>query len=188
MSDVPSADEPAVLLELDARSRRRLLMRLGVRVLATSAGLFGIYFVLPMDDLIDANPSATLVLGLLAFVVILGAQLRAILRSAHPRLRAIESVAVAIPLIVVVFATTYLSLSTADTGAFNEPLGRLDAVYFTVTVLSTTGFGDITAETDPARVMVTLQMLIDLVLIAVVVRLLAMAAQRGLAQQGRPAG
>ena len=37
------------------------------------------------------------------------------------------------------------------------------------TVLSTVGFGDITPRTDPTRVMVSIQMLLDLVLIGVVV-------------------
>ena len=48
----------------------------------------------------------------------------------------------------------------------------------TVTVLATVGFGDITAKTDPARLVVTIQMVADLILIAVVVRLILGAASR----------
>jgi hypothetical protein len=183
VSDPPPAGDPAPLLDLDRRTRRRALLHLLVRVTATSVGLFGVFFVLPMEDLAEANPSFMLLVGMTTFVVILAVQLRAILRSDHPRLRAIEAVAVALPLIVVVFATIYLSISLADPAAFSEPLTRLASIYYTVTVLSTTGFGDITADGDAARAVVTIQMLIDLVLIAVVVRLLAMAAQRGVARQ-----
>jgi hypothetical protein len=39
-----------------------------------------------------------------------------------------------------------------------------------VTVLSTVGFGDITAQSDASRLLVTIQMLLDLALIAIVVR------------------
>jgi hypothetical protein len=40
------------------------------------------------------------------------------------------------------------------------------------------GFGDITPKTDPARAVVTVQMLLDLVVIAVVAKLLLGAAGR----------
>lgn len=183
MSDLPPPGDAAPLFDLDRRSRRRALLGLLVRVTLTSIGLFGVFFVLPMEDLAEANPSFMLVVGLTAFVVILAVQVRAILRADHPRLRAVEAVGVAIPLIVVVFATVYLSISLANPSAFSEPLTKLASIYYTVTVLSTTGFGDITADSDAARALVTIQMLIDLVLIAIVVRLLAMAAQRGMARQ-----
>jgi hypothetical protein len=41
-------------------------------------------------------------------------------------------------------------------------LTRTDALYFTVTVFSTVGFGDITAASQSARLVVTAQMLLDL--------------------------
>ena len=56
----------------------------------------------------------------------------------------------------------------------------MSALYFTVTVFSTVGFGDITPATDPARVAVMAQMLCDLIFIAVVVRLILEAARGNL--------
>lgn len=47
-------------------------------------------------------------------------------------------------------------------------LSKIDAVYFTLTVFTTTGFGDIHAETGTARAWVTTQMAVGLVLVAVV--------------------
>lgn len=55
---------------------------------------------------------------------------------------------------------------------------RVDALYFTVTVFATVGFGDLAAVAEPARVVVTVQMLADLVLIGVIVKVLAGAAQQ----------
>ena len=60
---------------------------------------------------------------------------------------------------------------------------RCRALYFTVTVFSTVGFGDITPTSDPARAVVMVQMIGDLVFIAVVIRLILEAARGTL---GRP--
>jgi voltage-gated potassium channel len=62
-------------------------------------------------------------------------------------------------------------------------LTRSSALYFTVTVFSTVGFGDITAKTDVARLVVTVQMLADLAVVAVVIRLILGAATRGVDRQ-----
>ena len=51
-----------------------------------------------------------------------------------------------IPLFLVVFATIYLSLSHTSASNFSEGLDHTRALYFTVTVFSTVGFGDITED------------------------------------------
>jgi hypothetical protein len=56
-------------------------------------------------------------------------------------------------------------------------MDRVSAFYFTVTILSTVGFGDIAADSDLARLLVTVQMLLDLTLLAVVVRVFFSAAK-----------
>jgi hypothetical protein len=60
---------------------------------------------------------------------------------------------------------------------FTQALDHVQALYFTVSVFSTVGFGDITPRTDPARLVVAAQMLLDLVVIGAVVRLLLNAAR-----------
>ena len=78
---------------------------------------------------------------------------------------------------VVVFAWTYLTMARSTPGSFTEPLDRVGALYFTVTVFATVGFGDITARTQAARVTVTAQMACDVIVVAAVVRLILEAAQ-----------
>ena len=63
---------------------------------------------------------------------------------------------------------------------FSQPLTRTDALYFTVTVFSTVGFGDITPKSEAARVVVIVQMLGDLALLGAGARVLLGAVQRGL--------
>jgi len=95
-------------------------------------------------------------------------------------LRAGVAMAVVIPLFLVFFAWIYLNMSASDPGTFGLAAGmsRMTALYFTVTVFSTVGFGDITPHTDLARLVTTIQMLADLAVIAVVVRLILGAATR----------
>ena len=87
-----------------------------------------------------------------------------------------------IPFFLVLFAWIYLTMSTSSPAAFGAQLNRTSALYFTITVFSTVGFGDITPKTDPARIVAMVQMLSDLAVLAVVVRLILGAATRGMAR------
>ena len=71
---------------------------------------------------------------------------------------------------------------------FSQKLDHSSALYFTITVFSTVGFGDIVPATDSARLIVSAQMIIDLVIIGVVVRLLVNAAKMGLERAHQPPG
>jgi hypothetical protein len=77
----------------------------------------------------------------------------------------------------------YVSLSASGPATFSEHLDRPDGVYFTITVLATVGFGDITPVSTAARMVVTGQMLLNLVVIGLVVRLVLVAAKRGVARR-----
>ena len=61
----------------------------------------------------------------------------------------------------------------------SEPLNHTGALYLVITVFSTVGFGDITPKGDLARIVTSIQMLLDLVVIGAVVRLLTTAAKSG---------
>jgi voltage-gated potassium channel len=81
-------------------------------------------------------------------------------------------------------------MSYADPTAFTgtpHPLDRPSALYFAVTVFSTVGFGDIAPHTDTARLVVTVQMLADLAVIAVVIRLIFGAVNRAVRGNDRSA-
>jgi hypothetical protein len=166
---------------------RRHIVLTGVRALGTSVLVLIFYFVVP----ISSHPHGSIVLrltaGLALFVTALIFEVRAIMRSSRPILRAADALALVIPIFIVVFAWIYLTLARSDLGSFSQPMTRVSALYFAVTVFSTVGFGDITPVTDPARVVVMTQMVADLVFIAVVVRLIFEAA-RGTLGTGTPTG
>jgi hypothetical protein len=54
------------------------------------------------------------------------------------------------------------------------------ALYFTITTFATVGYGDITPTTNATRMLVSFQMLLDVVALGVIVRLLFGAAKLGL--------
>ena len=64
-------------------------------------------------------------------------QVRSIIRSPYPGLRAIESLAVSVPLFLLLFAATYVVLSTLSARNFGVHLSRTDGLYFAVTVFAT---------------------------------------------------
>ena len=71
-------------------------------------------------------------------------QIRKVVTSRYPGIRAIEALAVTLPLFLLLFATTYFLVSVHGSGAFTqEHLTRTDALYMTVTIFATVGFGDI---------------------------------------------
>ena len=63
-------------------------------------------------------------------------------------------------------ATAYLLLQHSMPTSFTEPITRTDALYFSVTVFTTVGFGDISAKTETARIVMTIQMILDVALLA----------------------
>jgi voltage-gated potassium channel len=81
------------------------------------------------------------------------------------------------------FAATYFVLGNISASNFSEPMTRTDALYFTVTVFATVGFGDITAKTEVARALVTGQMVAGIVVVGIGARLIVDAVKHGRAQQ-----
>ena len=104
-------------------------------------------------------------LELVLFAVVVALQIPAIISAKFPILRAAITLGVLVPLYLLVFARLYLSGSLSDPGTFSQPLDHATALYFTVTVFATVGFGDIVAKTDTMRLVVTAQMLINLIVV-----------------------
>ena len=158
-----------------------------LRSLLTVAALVVVYYTLPLKRTFGPATIAVLVVALLFLTVLVALQVRSIIRSPYPALRAIESLALTVPLFLLIFAVVYQVLSASDPSSFSQPLTRTDALYFVVTVFATVGFGDITAVSQVARVLVTIQMVSDLLLIGLVIRAILSAVQRS-SQNRRGAG
>jgi voltage-gated potassium channel len=149
-----------------------------VRVSLWISVMIALYTVAPLGRRPTGITAAELALALLAFGVLVSWQIVTVIRSPYPALRAAEAVAISLTLLILLFATTYFVTEHASPGSFTQSLTRIDAVYFTVTVFASVGFGDITARTETARIIVTIQMMADLVLIGVIAKVLFGAVQQ----------
>jgi voltage-gated potassium channel len=162
------------------RSRSWLLVSMAaLRGLLTASVLVALYYLLPLDfDDSGTSEFVKLAVGALVFVALMAWQLRAITQSKTPGLRALEALFLAVPLFLILFATAYYAMSQGDTANFTAPLTRTDALYFTVTIFSTVGFGDISARAESARLVVTAQMMLDLIVLGVGVKIILGTVQR----------
>ena len=165
--------------ELTPAQRKRLITKMLVRSILVALLIVVAYYTLPLDRPADVG-LIILVVGLLVLAGILTWQIRMIVGSPFPRLRAFETLVVGIPLLLVVFASVYFLIDKAQVDSFTQALTKTDAMYFTVTVFSTVGFGDITANSELARTLVTLQMLFNLAVFGLVAKLIFGAVEIGL--------
>ncbi|MEV8528224.1 MULTISPECIES: potassium channel family protein [unclassified Streptomyces] len=151
-----------------------------------------VYYLAPLDHGIGIGTAVALVVSLVLFAGVVVWQVRTVTRSAHPRLRAMETLATAGPIFLVIFSAAYVLLAKNQAGSFTETLGRTDALYFTVTVFATVGFGDIAPVTGAARVLTMVQMLADVILVGMVARILLgavrIAEDARSADSGEPPG
>jgi hypothetical protein len=178
---------PQRLAMLAKRERRRAVVRTTVRSVGAFAMILGIYYLLPVGEWGGDGVSALrLMLGVLFFAAVLAWQVRRILRSRVPALQAVEALIVAIPTFIAVYAGTYVSIAAAFPNSFSQPIDKSAALYFTVVTLGTVGYGDIAPVSTAARMAVSSQVMLDLVLIAMVVRLLTGAARRSLDRKAEP--
>ena len=170
----------------EGRSRRfRRVLATLLRALGSTVGLVAIYYLLPLDRTSIPVAVGMLAVGLLALGGLVAFQVRSIIRATFPALRAVGALATSVPLFLLLFAGTYYVMGGISEANFSEPLTRTDALYFTVTVFATVGFGDIVATTEGARVVVMGQMVAGIVIIGLGARIIVDAVKRG--QQRPPA-
>jgi len=98
--------------------------------------MVAVYVTAPLGQRAVGSIAAQLLLELAALVLVLVWQIRSVGRSPHPVLRGVEALVVTVPLLVLTFAATYVVVDHNSPGSFSEALSRLDAAYFSVTVLA----------------------------------------------------
>ncbi|MFD2416066.1 potassium channel family protein [Amycolatopsis pigmentata] len=157
--------------------RWRFLWLAVARPAITVVALIVLYYYLPVDKKLDVWGTLFLVAGLSLVVAMIVWQVRLIALSPYPALQGVQALAIIVPLFLLVFANVYYIMEHDLPGSFTKHLTRTDALYFVVTVFSTVGFGDITAATQVARVLVTIQMVADLLVLGVVLRVIVSAVQ-----------
>ena len=158
----------------ELRSRPVVMMLVHTTVVLTLLTIA--YYLLPFRfDRADAWNYARGAISLLSLVAV-GFVLRAALRRGArlqaDRYRKIQWLLSALYGLMLTFALIYAAIAYYQPDQFVGIEDRTDALYFSVTIVSTVGFGDIHAEGTAARLLVTSHMLFNLIYLGTALRLL----------------
>jgi hypothetical protein len=170
-----------------AIARRRRAAKEVLKLVGIVAAVFAVYFVLPLDFFARLPLGVTLPVGLVVLGAVSAWEVLAVMDADRPSVRAAEALVKVIPLFLVLFATAYYLMQQTDPSRFSSPMTRSDSLYLTVTIFSTVGFGDIVATSEVSRDTVTCQMILDLVILGLGVRVLTRAVQVGTERKKAPA-
>lgn len=91
---------PSTFDELDRRERQRLAVHSAIRIMVSTTILIVLYAALPAVSHSGARTISELIGGLLVFMGMLAWQVKSIIDAEHPEVRAVEALAIAIPLLI----------------------------------------------------------------------------------------
>jgi voltage-gated potassium channel len=169
-----------------AKYRRLITVEL-LRSFAITVVLAVLYYLLPLDHLKSVPLWVLLIIGLAILLAVAAWQVREILHARYPGVLAIEVLVISAPAFLLLFAAGYFVMGRRDPAAFTQHLTRTDALYFTVTTFSTVGYGDIAPVSESARLVATVQMILDLLVLGLGIRVLIGAVRLGRQRPGAAA-
>jgi hypothetical protein len=145
----------------------RLVVGCGLIVLA--------YFYLPLTREEVVHSEATTVVIMLVAVVGMAFLVLLEVRNQidYGEDRRIDRLVVAVVVVLVGFSLIFYLLNRAQPGQVAGLDTRLDALYFTLSTLSTIGYGDVHAAGQLARGLVVLQIVFNLVILTTAARLVS---------------
>jgi voltage-gated potassium channel len=178
-TESPSEGGPLVTSGLVASSVPiRVILLILVRAFLILGGTLLLYALAPIDgSAATAAITFTAAAGLVGVLYVFFRQFDRIERAERPGAAAIEALLNVAGLYLTLFAFIYVSLSASSADSFSQPLDKVAGVYFSVTILATVGFGDIAPKTDAAQVLVTLQMILNIILMGTAVKMLTLSAK-----------
>jgi voltage-gated potassium channel len=133
--------------------------RFALPPLVVTCLLWGIFFVYGSPFTSHVYLGFVNIIITVMLVVLVTAQLISVSRSGD-LINIVIMLLTSFSSLVATFSTLYGNYGT--TGNFSEGLTRLDAIYFTVGTLATAGTGNISAISQTARGLQTLQMVLDI--------------------------
>lgn len=89
-------------------------------------------------------------------------------RFASLRMLAAFSMSLGLLALVTIYSFIYWIAGYEPNSCFDTGISKIDAVYFTLTTLTTTGFGDLSPVSQTCRVIVSSQMVVGFVVVTIV--------------------
>lgn len=164
------------------------LLRSGLTVI----GLLALYAVIPVPG--QREPLwFTVLMALAGLVVLAYAFVTLAQRAREPSEEhaiRVEALVAVLYGFIVFMSLVYLGLASKQ-GEFTGLNTRVDALYFTMSTIATVGFGDVHATGQVARILVTVQMFLDIIFVGLVARIILPSvvnsrARVRAAQESRP--
>lgn len=150
------------------------------RIVLVVALMLGGYWLIPLSWFDTSRaPLVLLIVGLSAYLMLVIRRMVRLSHADYPMLQLGESVVIVVVGLVCLFAFIYAVLSRNDPAAFSQVVDKHAGLYFSMTVTTTTGFGDIVGVSTAARSLITAQMFITLIVLATAIRGVTSAAQLG---------
>lgn len=140
-----------------------------------------VYFVLPFGWFGAVGAWGFVIVflsGLLSVSAVIVLQVRRYRCHSVRRDTSLIGVIAALYLSVLFFAAVYFSLATAEPFAITQLRTKLDALYFSLTLVSTTGFGDIHPVSQLARAVVTVNLAFNIGFLGFAVAMLRAMGRR----------
>jgi voltage-gated potassium channel len=168
---------------------RRLWRDQRVRSLLGLVAILLVYFTAPVEG--DSSVTrlvldiAITIGAVVVVVMVTGREFRRMQVGESLRLTGAQLLIV-LEIVLVVFSGLYYAMARHGTHEMAGLHTRVDALYFTATTIATVGYGDIHSVGQLARVVNTVQLVFDILFIAIFVRLIATATgqrQARLAQE-----
>ncbi|MBF6511111.1 ion channel [Saccharopolyspora hirsuta] len=141
-------------------ARRTVLINL-VATVGAVAVCTGVYYALPIGSFGLVGTLGSVVVfgaGLAAVSVLITVQIRRFRSGGGHRGSSVAGVVAALYLAVLFFAAVYFGTEHHEPGAIAELRTKTDALYFSLAITSTVGFGDVHAVSQFARAVAAVHM------------------------------
>ena len=146
------------------------------------------YYLLPLrapwGDAVSAGRLAGSLLAWAALVVLLRVESRRSRVRQEPQYHRVQQLLTALYVLVLGFAVLYIVTATVAPEQFAGLANRTDALYFSVTIMGTVGFGDVHAAGQLARALVCVLLVFNVVVVASLIRLYTTGRDQGKEEPG----
>ena len=158
------------------RTQRRAIGRSVARTVLVLFGVTAVFLLVPVRALTVGDSfliTAVFLIGLAGTAALIVWQVMAYRNAKMSGTARLQGLLVALYVAVLFFALSYYLMAMSNPDQIAGLSTRMDALYFSLTIVSTVGFGDVHADGQAARAIVSLQLAFNLLFVS-----LAVAAAR----------
>jgi hypothetical protein len=141
-----------------------------VRLLLAVVGMLVVFYTVPVNaDESVGRVAASVLITFVGVAALAWGIFEQVRRQLQSRSEDIHTLVMLLPLAAVLFALAFFVINEHNPSQFDGMSTRTDALYFTLSTLTTVGFGDINAHGQLARVLVMFQLVFNAIFVGAAV-------------------